>query len=178
MKLSTREMQLNDIPKIVNYFVDADAEFLKGMGADKSKFPKRTDWINNLQKEYEKLYYEKKFYYIIWLINGKPSGHSNINTIDFGKTAVMHLHLWESNHRQKGLGLQFLQQTIPYYFENFDLEKLICEPRAENIAPNKTLKKLGFELVKTYETTPGWINFHQTVNRYELTKKQLNKIST
>ena len=89
----------------------------------------------------------------------------------------MHLHLWESNRRQKGLGLQFLKQTIPYYFENFDLEKLICEPRAENIAPNKTLRKSGFELVRTYETTPGWINFHQTVNRYEFKKEQWSKTS-
>lgn len=176
MKLSTREMQIGDIPQIVDYFVNADAEFLKGMGADKSKFPERMNWINTLLKEYEKPHREREFYYIIWLIDGKPSGHSNINKIDFGKTATMHLHLWESNHRQKGLGLEFLRQTIPYYFENFDLEKLICEPRAENIAPNKTLIKLGFELVRTYDTTPGWINFHQTVSRYELTKAQLEKI--
>jgi len=166
-------MQTDDMSKIVDYFVNADAEFLKGMGADKSKFPERTAWINSLHGEYEKSYDEKEFYYIIWLIDDRPSGHSNINTIDFGKTAVMHLHLWAKNRRQKGLGLQFLKQTIPYYFENFDLEKLICEPRAENIAPNKTLKKLGFELVRTYDTTPGWINFHQTVSRYELTKEQL-----
>jgi len=41
MKLSAREMQTNDIVQIVDYFVSADVEFLKGMGADKSKFPER-----------------------------------------------------------------------------------------------------------------------------------------
>jgi len=43
MNLTVREMQLSDIEKIVDYFVNADLEFLKGMGADKSKLPKREE---------------------------------------------------------------------------------------------------------------------------------------
>jgi RimJ/RimL family protein N-acetyltransferase len=82
----------------------------------------------------------------------------------------MHLHLWEQKIRRKGLGVDFLRQTIPYYFKNFHLEKLICEPYSKNVAPNKVLEKVGFEFVRSYDTTPGWINFHQTVNRYQLTK--------
>ena len=64
---------------------------------------------------------------------------------------------------------------MPYYFKNFGLQKLICEIRVENTAPLKVLKKNGFELTRTYDTTPGWINFHQTVNRYELVKENGNK---
>ncbi len=45
MKLTVREMQLNDIEKIVNYFVLADTEFLNGMGADKSKLPDKGEWL-------------------------------------------------------------------------------------------------------------------------------------
>ena len=85
----------------------------------------------------------------------------------------MHLHLWENSTRKKGLGLDFLKMTVPYYFKNLELQKLICEPYSKNIAPNKVLKKLGFELVRTYETTPGQINFLQTVNRYELKKENV-----
>ena len=44
------------------------------------------------------------------------------------------------------------------------LENLYCEPYALNLAPNGTLLKLGFKLVKQYETTPGSINFYQKVN--------------
>jgi len=90
----------------------------------------------------------------------------------------MHLHIWRKDKRKNGFGLDFLRLTIPYFFKNFKLEKLICEPYSENIAPNRALKKLGFELVRTYETTPGWISFRQTVNRYELKKKQLEEIIT
>ena len=177
MKLTVREMQVDELEKIVDYFLNADAEFLKGMGADKSKLPKRKEWIQKLETEFDKPYTEKDFYYIIWLLDNKAIGHSNINTIQFGKSAVMHLHLWDNDKRKRGLGVDYLKQTIPYYFRNFKLNKLICQPSAENIAPNKVLKNIGFELVRTYDTTPGWINFHQTVNRYELKKKQLKILS-
>lgn len=176
MKLSVREIQADDVEKIVDYFLQADAEFLKGMGADKSKLPQREEWIKKLEFEFEKSFENKEFYYIIWLIDKQPVGHSNIHKIEVGNKATMHLHLWKNDKRKNGLGLKFLNLSLPLYFENFKLKKLICEPSAENVAPNKVLKKIGFELVKTYDTTPGWINFHQTVNKYEFSKEKLEAL--
>lgn len=172
MNLSVREMEKSDIKLIVDYFINADSEFLKAMGADKSKLPKRSEWIKKLNREFEKPNEQKEFYYIIWLLDNQPTGHSNINNIDFGQTATMHLHLWKSDSRKSGLGFEFLNRTIPLYFKNFNLENLICEPYSKNIAPNKILKKVGFEFIREYETIPGWINFLQTVNSYEMTKER------
>lgn len=160
-----------DIEKIVDYFIDSDVEYLKGMGAEKSKLPSRKEWIDKLKQDYEKGNDEKTFYYIIWLIESEAVGHSNINNIDFGKSATMHLHLWEGVNRKNGLGEKLLKKTIPYYFNKFRLEKLICEPYSENPAPNKILKKIGFKFERSYEKTPGWINFRQIVNRYELLRE-------
>ncbi len=176
MSLSVREMKREDIDLIVDYFINADPEFLTSMGADKNKLPDAIEWTKKLDLELKKSYTDKEFYYIIWLLDEIPVGHSNINTIAYGKTAKMHLHLWKNSKRKKGLGAEFLKKTIPFYFENFKLEKLICEPYSENIAPNKTLVKIGFEFIKKYETIPGWINFLQNVNSYELTKDQYRRI--
>ena len=178
MKAEIREFVKSDIEKIVDYFIDAESDFLKGMGADKSKLPKREKWIRNLQSELIKPYREKDYYYIIWLLDDEPVGHSNVNHIDFGESATMHLHLWKNGMRKSGLGLEFLKMTIPLYFEKLELKKLICEPYSKNIAPNRVLKKIGFDLILTYETIPGPINFKQEVNRYELTKEQLKEIKT
>lgn len=172
MKLSIREWQLQDVDRIIDYFTLSDAGFLKGMGADKSKIPNRKEWREKLEPELDKPYTQKENYYMIWVLNNVSIGHSNINNIKFGESATMHLHLWKTNQRKNGLGVEFIKLTIPSYFENFKLKKIICEPYAANIAPNKTLKKIGFNLVKTYNTIPGFINFYQTVNRYELTKEQ------
>ena len=177
MKLGVREMTLDDIEKIVDYFVNADPRFLKGMGVDKTKLPEKSQWIEKLRVECNKVYSGKEFYYIIWLLDDIAIGHSNINNIEFGRSAHMHLHLWNNNNRKGGLGLQFIKLSIPFYFKNFELEKLICVPYSKNIAPNRLLLKAGFEFVQTYETTPGWINFYQAVNQYELKKEQLKDLN-
>ncbi len=168
-------MKKSDIQLIVDYFITADSEFLKAMGADKRKLPDRTEWIKKLNREFEKPNEQKKIYYLIWLIDNQPTGHSNIHNIDFGKTANMHLHLWKEHSRKHGLGFELLKQTIPFYFKNFKLDLLICEPYSLNPGPNKILRKVGFKFVKEYKTTPGWINFHQSVNRYLLTKEEFHK---
>ena len=73
--MEVRELEASDIGKIVDYFIQADSCFLKGMGAEKSKLPKRETWIQNLQFELFKPYIIKDNYYIIWLIDKQPVGH-------------------------------------------------------------------------------------------------------
>ena len=85
----------------------------------------------------------------------------------------MHLHLWQTDVRQKGLGTAFVKMTLPYFFEHLQLQKIYCEPYSGNPAPNKTLEKVGFRFVKTYTTTPGWINFEQPVNLWEIGRDML-----
>lgn len=145
------------------------------MGVDISKLPGKAQWLNILSADFELPVDKKKFFYIIWLLNGEPVGHSNINKIVFAEEAYMHLHMWKAEARQKGSGAAFLKLTIPCYFNTFKLKNLYCEPAASNPAPNKTLEKLGFHFVKTYETVPGWINSFQQVNRWVLTQEEYSR---
>ncbi len=112
-------------------------------------------------------------YYLLWFLDNIPIGHSNIDNIKYEETAFMHLHLWKSNFRHRNLGFQFLQKTIPLYFKTFALEKLYCEPKSYNKAPNRILEKLGFDCIKQSEKTPNWITFHQKVNEYVLNRNEL-----
>ena len=171
MSVTIREMRKDEIHLMVSYFADSSAEFLRGMGADKSKITDKEEWINGLKLDFDKPVEKKEFYYLTWLFDDEPIGHSSINNIEFGKQATMHLHLWDSEKRMKGLGVDLIKQSIPVYFKKFDLEKLVCEPYSLNPAPNKVLKKLGFSFIKKYETIPGKICFRQFVNRYEITRK-------
>ena len=175
-KLSVRHLQINDLELIVDYFLKSNDDFLFGMGVDISKLPSKQDWLNILTSNFYLRLEEKAFFYIIWLLDNQPVGHCNINKINFGEDAFMHLHLWLGQTRQKGVGFHFLKMTIPYFFDNFKLKTLYCEPSASNLSPNKTLEKLGFNFIKSYETTPGWINFHQLVNKWCLTDENFKKL--
>lgn len=172
-QLSVREMQRVDIPSIIRYWLTADEAFLKAMGVDTEKMPAQEQWEQMLNEQINTPIEQKQSYCIIWLSDGMPIGHSNINKIVFGKEAYMHLHLWYNSIRQQGLGSAFVKLTLPYFFNNYELETLYCEPYALNPAPNKTLEKTGFTFLKLHTTTPGWLNFEQEVNLWELKREDL-----
>lgn len=175
--LSVRPLELNDHASIVDYFLNSDKDFLRAMGVDTSKLPSRHEWIELLNSDFPLPLKQKNFFYLIWLLDGKAIGHSNINKIIFGSEAYMHLHLWQGQTRQRGMGVQLVRKTLPFYFDTFKLKYLYCEPSASNPAPNRTLQKAGFKFIKSYDTTPGWINFYQTVNRWCMTEQKFRDLT-
>lgn len=164
-------MNVDEIGLMVSYFREADRDFLRGMGVDQNRLPAHDEWIQIVAEDMVLPLEERQFYYVVWEVDGQPIGHSNINKLIYGVEAFMHLHLWDATYRRNGNGAYFVPQSISIYFETFKLQNLFCEPYALNAGPNKTLPKAGFELVKSYETTPGWLNFHQKVNRWQLTRE-------
>ncbi len=168
--LSVRELLPNDISLIADYWTQSPDAHLQAMGVDLNKVPERKDFVDMLQFQLSLPIEKRNAYCIIWLIDGLPIGHCNTNPTNFGEEANMHLHIWSEENRKKKLGMAFLQMTIPQFFENLNLKRLICEPYALNPAPNRALQKFGFQFVKEYVTTPGSINFEQPVKRWVLNK--------
>jgi RimJ/RimL family protein N-acetyltransferase len=158
-----------DYERVVDYFLNADDALLTGMGVERSKLPARKTWVDRIAADLERDDREKQTFYVSWICDGEPIGHSNINTIKFGDQANMHLHIWKPNLRRRGLGVEFVRRSVDIYFDRFKLEKLICEPWAQNAAPNRCLTKVGFRFVRRYRTVPSPINVELEANRYELT---------
>jgi RimJ/RimL family protein N-acetyltransferase len=176
-KLSVREIQEEDIEFLINYWLNADQTFLENMGVDVSKMPTKEGWEQMLSQQLRRSYKEKKSYCIIWQVNGKAVGHSNVNKIIFGQEAFMHLHLWEKDLRKSGLGTSLVKMTLPYFFNHLNLKILYCEPHALNAAPNNTLKKVGFEFVKEHINIPGFLNFEQKTNLWKLSYEKFKKLN-
>ncbi len=166
--LAVRVLQKEDIPYLSRYWLQNEPSFMVGMGVDLDQLPAEEDFRKMLLEQIKLPIREKRSYAIIWELDGQPIGHCNVNQIIFGKSAFMHLHLWNSGHRQKGMGLQLLKMTIPHFFKDLQLQELFCEPYAENPAPNKAVEKLGFTFVKRHICVPGSLNFEQEVNRWRL----------
>lgn len=164
--LSVREIELTDIDPLVNYWLSADEKFLAAMGADIRKIPGKERWIHMLEQQISQPYDKKESYCTIWLSDGEPVGHCNVNKIIFGEEAYMHLHLWNNKHRKQGTGTELVRQSIPFFFKNLQLKKLCCEPYAQNPAPNRILEKTGFRFLKEYRTIPGYLNFEQNVKSW------------
>jgi len=174
--LAVREIQEQDIPFITQYWINSSPDFMQGMGVDMNKMPIKEQWHQMLSEQLSQAYTEKKSYCLIWQINGKAVGHSNVNKIEFGKVAYMNLHLWNTTVRNKGMGTDFVKMSLSYFFKNLQLKRIFCEPYALNPAPNKTLEKIGFTFIKKHTTIPGYLNFEQEVNLWELSLEQFQKM--
>jgi [ribosomal protein S5]-alanine N-acetyltransferase len=158
----------HDCERVVDYFLNADSSFLRGMGVDPNLLPDRESWLRRLIADLERDDQHKQACFVAWLHNGEAIGHSSINKIEYGKEAYIHLHMWRPDLRKAGLGTELFTRSVRMFIERFRLKRLVCEPWAENPAPNRVLLKAGFELTRRYRTVPGPINTEQDVNRYEL----------
>jgi RimJ/RimL family protein N-acetyltransferase len=171
MRLSVRPITEPDVPLLVNYWMSADEAYLRSMGADIRLLPSEEQWTAMLLTQIHTPLEEKQSYGLIWLANGQPVGHSNVNKIIFGQEAYMHLHLWKSPLRRSGMGNAFVRMGVPIFFRDLQLQTLYCEPYAHNPAPNKTLAKAGFSFLRSYTGIPGSINFEQEVNVWEIKRE-------
>lgn len=147
--LSVRELTEPDIELIANYWLTASDDLLWSMGADPAKVPPRDFWIEMLSAQLRAAYNEKPSYATIWLVDGEPVGHCNVNKITFGDEAYMHLHMWQGDNRRKGMGVDLVKMSVPYFFKNLQLKNLYSEPYALNIAPNRTLEKHASSSLKS-----------------------------
>lgn len=177
MKLQVREMDSGEACLVIDYFLTADKEHLNRLGVAFNKLPTREKWNEILLEDFERPLEKRKFFYVIWELEGIATGHSHIGDIVYGKEAYMHLHLWKPEQRKSGNGTWLVRESIRMYFEKFSLERLFCQPNALNAAPNKILQKIGFEFLETLETTPSWINYYQPINKWVLTRERFDSIS-
>lgn len=174
--LTIRELSPDDLDLFSSYWLNSDGSYLTGMGVDVAKLPAKEDifeyWRSQLQLPIE----QKLSYCVVWEKDKIPVGHSSTRPTVFGKEAYMHLHLWSSKERKKGLGSEFIKLTVPHYFKKLQLQDLYCEPYALNPAPNKLLEKLGFDFIKEYTTIPGPFNFEQPVKLWHLNRQRAETI--
>lgn len=173
--LKVREMRESDILSIADYWQNSEKDYLIGMGVDLNKMPNRDQLTSFLSEQITLPYKKKSSYALIWELNGIPVGHCNVNKIDFGVSASMHLHFWNQNNTGKGLGSKFVKLCVPYFFQNLELQTIYSEPYASNKAPHIALERSGFEFEKEYITTPGSLNFEQKVKRWVFPIDKLQK---
>jgi RimJ/RimL family protein N-acetyltransferase len=174
--LSVREIELADVPLIVDYWTNSSDEHLQQMGVDLAKVPDAEQLYKNISTHLHMAVELRQSYCIIWQLRGKPIGHSNTSPTNFGKDAFMHLHLWNSEARHRGIGSELIRLSMKHFFERLQLEDLYSQPYSLNPAPNRALEKAGFEFVKEYVTVPGSLNFEQPVKLWHFSRQRFTEI--
>lgn len=173
-----RELTVDDIPSILNYWETRSDENLIKMGCDIQKVRSfnSSEYSSMLMTQLALPYEQRTVYFVIWMYNDQPIGHSNMGKIQFGEEGTMHLHIWDTYNRQRGIGQEMVKKSLALYFQNFQLKRVICEPNALNEAPNKTLSRVGFEYIKDYQPEPGFFNFPHIQSRWEMSRERFESL--
>lgn len=168
VELSVRELGPDEMHLRVDYFHSSSDDHLALMGADRALLPAPAEWVAAYAADAARPREERTTSSLAWEADGVVVGFSTIDRITFGDEAFLHLHLLEAERRRRGLGAPFVRLSAARFVEMFALRRLLSEPNALNVAPNRTLQRAGFRYVGTHETTPGPFNPRQPVTRWVL----------
>lgn len=168
VKLHVREMRLDEVGLVIDYFHDSTPEHLNTLGVDPTRLPEPVAWRELFAGEYDLPIHKRPRLLVIWEADDDPVGFSSADKIVFGEQANMHLHVTQPDDRMRGIGTECVRKSARLYFDALELACLYCEPNAFNVAPNRTLQKVGFKYLKTHMTVPNRLNFHQPVTRWVL----------
>jgi hypothetical protein len=102
--LIVHEAHLDDIPLIVDYWMNSSDSHLIGMRVDLKKLPNKKELTVALTRALD----SKKLYTLIWDYNGDVER----------KEAYMHIHLWKNKKRKQGIVTYLIKKSLPLYFKN------------------------------------------------------------
>jgi len=172
MSLVIREMALDEVDVIIDYFHGSTVEHLEMLGVDPTRLPAPHAWRERYVGEYDTPVEDRPAMLVIWELDGVALGFSTADRIVYGEQAHMHLHIVDAQRRRSGLGSACVRETVELYCDTLALKRVVCEPNAFNAAPNRTLQSAGFRYAKTYMTVPGPLNYHQAVTRWVFEKRR------
>jgi RimJ/RimL family protein N-acetyltransferase len=171
-----RPLRLDEVEVRIEYFHGASDAYLEHLGVERSALPGREAWRAHYEEDFARPLAERDTYNLAWELDGALVGFSSVDRIEFGAEAFMHLHIVEAPRRRSGLGTEFVRLSVVEYFRALQLERLFCQPNAFNVAPNRTLQRVGFRYVFTREDRPSPINNVQPVTRWLLERADLPRL--
>lgn len=178
MDFCNRELKAEDIPLIAGYWASLTSSDIKRMYIDETKLSSKEELSARLVKLLDIPPAERPADPLIWEVNGKAVGMTNLNNIVRGEEASIHLHVFDAQNRGKGYGRRLFMLSVQKYLERHQLKKVVCEPAATNPPPNRMMQALGVPVVQSYLTkTPSVICFEHEVNRYEFDEALADRIT-
>jgi RimJ/RimL family protein N-acetyltransferase len=163
-----RELGPDEMGIRIRYFHGASDEHLQRMGVDRVLLPAPDEWAAAYVADAALPREERTTASLGWELDGEIVGFASLDRITYGDEAFFHLHLLDADRRHRGLGTPFVRLSAVRFVDLFALRRLLSEPNAFNVAPNRTLQRAGFRYVRTHETAPGPFNPLQPVTRWVL----------
>src|SRR5262249_28513680 len=103
---------------------------------------------------------------------------SSLKDIVPGESGSMHLHMWSADLRGRGYGPRLFCLSALDFYQRFNLKRIICEPKADNLMANRMLQKLGFPLLVTHIAASSELSVVCELNPYVILREIANRHTT
>jgi RimJ/RimL family protein N-acetyltransferase len=147
--VSLRDLARTDIPQILSYWYESPAEYIEAMGVDLTKLSPRADFERALTNKCIESETAAKSNINALVIEymGKAIGFHTINPVKPCDSGVFHAHIWNSEMRGRGLGMQTYPKACRTFFERFDLQRILFKTPIQNVGAIRIKEKLGIPCI-------------------------------
>jgi RimJ/RimL family protein N-acetyltransferase len=168
MKLSVRPLASEDLDDFINYWYGLSQAEIERMGVAVDRLPSAVQMRSELKAMISMPDDRARSFILAWCIDGESVGHSSLKDIVAGDFGNIHLHMWRADLRGRGHGPHLFCLAAVDFYERFKLKRMICEPKADNPAPNRLLQKIGFPLISTRIGVSSELSTVCKLNRYDI----------
>jgi RimJ/RimL family protein N-acetyltransferase len=167
-ELGVRPLAIEDLDGFIAYFTRPSKADAERMGLDINRVPSATQLRSDMKAMIATPIDRLSSFVLAWCVDGQAIGHSSLKDIVPGEFGRMHLHMWRADLRGKGYGPRFFCLSAIDFYNRFNLQRIICEPKADNPMANRTLRKIGFRLILTHVAASSELSVVCELNRYEI----------
>ena len=171
MELSVRPLAEKDFDDFINYWDGLSPADIERMGVAIERMPSPAKMRADLEIMLSTPQGSARSFVLAWCVNGEAIGHSSLKDIVPGEFGSIHLHMWRVDLRGKGYGAGLFCLAVLDFYQRFHLKRMICEPKADNPAPNRLLQRIGFPLVSTRIGAGSDLAVICELNRYDIVRQ-------
>jgi hypothetical protein len=109
--LTVREMKLEEVEVVVEYFHRSTAEHLEILGVDPTRLPPPGLWLERYAQEYAQPREKRRVFLVIWTIASQPIGFSTADKIVFGERGPVpcdSIYLFDRLQQSRHIGFNFV----------------------------------------------------------------------
>jgi RimJ/RimL family protein N-acetyltransferase len=174
--ISVRDLSVEDVPSIVNYWFHSPPGFIEGMGVDLAKLPSEAEMLKSLIQKCQDnaLLPDSKINAVVILKDGEPVGFHTLFPIAEGDHGIFHAHIWNPEMRGQGIALNSYLLAAKVFMKRFNLNRILYKTPLQNVGSIRVKEKLGIRSIGEEIIGFGIIKEGTRSKVFELTKEELN----
>jgi len=166
-----RDLQEQDIPALISYWVDSSPEYIRSIGADPRKIPSRDQLLATYRSALpEAGPGRSRVVVIVESAKGNLIGYTNL-FIKSADEAYAHVHILDPAYRSRGIAQTLFPHAIRLFFRLAPIGRILMQTSPENQRVNRFLQAVGLTPERIHIADPDGMARPGDFNVYTLERR-------